>query len=207
MVPAVPNLPRCCPIDAAAMLGGAAAIAAVLVAAPSAAAQDYPARQVGDWTVAPSKDGSGCFISREFARPGHTSVLLGVGRDGSNHLSVLNENWSIRPQDRLKLTFRLSQGGYPDHLAIGIAADGKQGFVAGFDGDFPAAFAGSRALHVDRGDTPVERLPLDGSGAAVAELRRCVDAQHGPVRASETGDDGIPRDPFAPVGKREGKRR
>ena len=183
----------------------ASAAAALLVAAP-ALAQDYPARQLGDWTVAPSKDGSGCFISRDYDRPGHTSVLLGVSRDGSNHLSVLNENWSIRPQDRLKLTYKLSQGGYPDHAAVGIVADGKQGFVAAFDADFPAAFAGSKALHVDRGETPVARLPLDGSGAAVAELQRCVAAQHGPAKV-EASDDGIPRDPFAPIGKRKGKRR
>lgn len=196
--------PRTAPAPLA-WLGGPGVAAALLMAAP-AAAQDYPARQIGDWTIAPSKDGSGCFISREFARPGRTSILLGVGRDGTNHFSVLNENWSIRPQDRLKITYRLSQGGYPNHAAIGIVADGKQGFVAAFDADFPAAFAGSKALHIDRGDTPVERLPLDGSGAAVAELKRCVDAQHGPTGA-EAGDDGIPRDPFAPGGKRKGKRR
>lgn len=183
----------------------ASAVVALLVAAP-ALAQDYPARQLGDWTVAPSKDGSGCFISRDFDRPGHTSVLLGLSRDGSNHFSVLNENWSIRPQDRLKLTYKLSQGGYPNHAAVGIVADGKQGFVAAFDAGFPTAFAGSKALHIERGDTPVERLPLDGSGAAVAELQRCVAAQHGPAKA-EASDDGIPRDPFAPVGKRKGKRR
>lgn len=185
---------------------GPGVAAALLVAAP-AFAQDYPARQIGDWTVAPSKDGSGCFISRDYDRPGHTSVLLGVSRDGSNHFSVLNENWSIRPQDRLKLTYKLSQGGYTNHAAVGIVADGKRGFVAAFDADFPTAFAGSKALHIDRGDTPVARLPLDGSGAAVAELQRCVAAQQGPAKVAATDDDGIPRDPFAPVGKRKGKRR
>ncbi|OAN57398.1 hypothetical protein A7X12_08330 [Sphingomonas sp. TDK1] len=173
---------------------------------PSAAlAQGYPAKQLGPWTIAASKDGSGCFISRAFDRPGHTTLLLGMDRDGSNHFSVLNENWSIRPQDRLKLTFRLTQGGYPNHQAIGIVADGKQGFVAAFDPKFPISFAGSKALHIDRGDTPVERLPLDGSGAAVAELKRCVAAQHGPAKA-EASDDGIPRDPFAQRAKRKGRR-
>ncbi len=189
--------PRGAILWAAAVLGGGAA------AAP-AIAQGYATRQLGDWTIAASKDGSGCFISRAFDQPGGTTLLLGMDRDGSNHFSVLNENWSIRPQDRLKLTFRLTQGGYPNHQAIGIVADGKQGFVAAFDPKFPVSFAGSKALHIDRGSTPVARLPLDGSGAAVAELKRCVAGQHGPATAA-TEDDGIPRDPFAerPKGRRK----
>ncbi|MET3713059.1 hypothetical protein ABIC65_003778 [Sphingomonas trueperi] len=82
-----------------------------MFAAP-ALAQGYAAKQLGDWTVAASQDGSGCFISRSFGQPGGTRRLLGMDRDGSNHFSVLNETWSIRPQDRLKLTFRLTRGGY-----------------------------------------------------------------------------------------------
>ncbi|WP_010544870.1 hypothetical protein [Sphingomonas elodea] len=189
-----------------AILRAAAVLGIGTVSALPAAAQSYAARQIGAWTVAASKDGSGCFISRSFDQPGSTTLLLGMDRDGSNHFSVLNENWSIRPQDRLKLTFRLTQGGYPNHQAIGIVADGKQGFVAAFDPKFPTSFAGSKALHIDRGRTPVARLPLDGSGAAVAELRRCVEAQHGPEKA-QASDDGVPRDPFAAHGKRKERRR
>lgn len=188
-----------------AILRAAAVLGIGTVSALPAAAQGYAAKQLGDWTIAASKDGSGCFISRSFDQPGSTTLLLGMDRDGSNHFSVLNENWSIRPQDRLKLTFRLTQGGYPNHQAIGIVADGKQGFVAAFDPKFPTSFAGSKALHIDRGTTPVARLPLDGSGAAVAELQRCVAAQHGPAKAAAS-DDGIPRDPFAERPKPRRKR-
>jgi hypothetical protein len=188
-----------------AALMRAAVVLGLAAAASPACAQGYAAKQLGDWTVAASKDGSGCFISRSFDQPGGTTLLLGMDRDGSNHFSVLNENWSIRPQDRLKLTFRLTQGGYPNHQAIGIVADGKQGFVAAFDPKFPTSFAGSKALHIDRGTTPVARLPLDGSGAAVAELQRCVAAQHGPAKAVAS-DDGIPRDPFAERPKPRRKR-
>lgn len=198
-------LPRRGTPCASAWLWVAAALPIAVALPLGAQAQGYATRQLGDWTIAASKDGSGCFTSRAFDQPGGTTLLLGMGRDGSNHFSVLNENWSIRPQDRLKLTFRLSQGGYPNHQAIGIVADGKQGFVAAFDPKFPTSFAGSKALHIDRGTTPVARLPLDGSGAAVAELRRCVGAQRAPARAA-TGDDGIPRDPFAARAKERRKR-
>ena len=167
-------------------------IIAAIGAAPAAGA-DYPARTLGAWTVAASAEGDGCFVTRSYDRPGGTVVMLGLDRDGANRLSVLNGNWSIKPKDKLKLTFRLTSGGYVGHQAFGMASDGKRGFVTSFEPGFPRYFASSRALAIFRGDVPVERLALDGSGAAVAELRRCVAAQ----RAGDSPGERIPRDPFA----------
>lgn len=164
------------------------------------ATQAFATSDIHGWTVSASEDGQGCFVSRTFDRPGGTTLLLGLDTDGANHLSVLNANWSIKPKERLKLDFRLSNGGYMKHFAVGMASEGKQGFVTTFDAKFPAYFASSRALHIARGDVPVERLTLDGSGAAIAELRKCVAAQHGrPKPATHDGGDtaGIPRDPFS----------
>lgn len=179
----------------------AAVALALAIGVPANAREGYPARQVGDWTVAASKDQQGCFLTREYDRPGKTTLLLGLDRDGTNHLSVLNANWSIRPKDQLSLTFRLSSGGYDKHDAVGMAADGKQGFVTSFETKFPAYFAASKVLHIFRGDTPVEELSLDGSGVAVAELRTCVGFRGGtesaaPGARGRTGK--IPRDPFGP---------
>lgn len=175
----------------------------------AAVAGDYASREVGAWTVAPSKDRSGCFATRTFPRPGETSLLLGLDLDGKNHLSVLNANWSIRPQDRLKLDFHLSSGGYAKHFAVGMASEGKQGFVTSFETRFPTYFAASKLLTISRGDVPVERLDLDGSGAAVVELRACVEAQRDPpaLSAGETArTDDIPLDPFAAKPKRKSKK-
>jgi hypothetical protein len=182
----------------------AAALAGLL---PSAAAfaQEYRARDVGGWTVAASSDKQGCFVTRAYQVPGETTVLLGLDVDGGNHLSVLNANWSIKPKEQWKLTFRLSSGGYADHAVVGMASDGKRGFVTSFDAKFPEHFAGSKALHIYRGDVPVEQLSLEGSGAAIAELRRCVGIQA--ARPAGTGaierSARIPRDPFAPDAKRK----
>ena len=179
---------------------GLAAFAMLSVGLP-AAAQEYPAREVGGWTVAASRDGGGCFLTRTYPGSGDTTLLLGLDVDGSNRLSVLNANWSIKPEDRWKLTFKLSSGGYPDHAVVGMASDGKRGFVTSFDAKFPAHFAASKALHIYRGEVPVEQLALDGSGAAVAELRRCVGmhASKPGAGASEKRRSGrIPKDPFAP---------
>ncbi|KQT35236.1 hypothetical protein ASG29_03755 [Sphingomonas sp. Leaf412] len=166
------------------------------------AARDRPApRDVGGWTVAASEDAKGCFVTRTYDRPGATTLLLGLDIDGANRLSVLNENWSIAPREKLKLTFRLSRGGYVGQAAVGIVSDGKQGFVTGFEATFPSYFAASPTLAIARGDVPVERLPLDGSGAAVARLRACVAALRAMPAARR--DDRIPKDPFAANARRE----
>ncbi|WP_304561802.1 hypothetical protein [Sphingomonas immobilis] len=183
-------------------LPAAFALAAVLFAGAPAAAQRYPAREVGDWTVAASADGNGCFLSRTYQRPGGTTLLFGIDTDGTNHLTLLNANWSIASRDRLKLDFRLSRGGYAKHFAIGIVSDGKQGFVTNFEAKFPVYFAASTFLRVDRGDIPVERLNLDGSGAAMAELRRCLAMRQPGPTAGKVREEGIPRDPFSPDAKR-----
>lgn len=185
------------------------ALATAILATGSARAQDYSARDVGGWTVAASKDRKGCFLTKEYDRPGKTTLLLGVDIDGTNHLSVLNYNWSIKPQDRLKLTFRLTNGGYPNHFAVGMVSDGKKGFVTNFESKFPSYFASSKALHIARGDVPVEQLSLTGSGAAVEELQRCIAIQR--ARPAADADDdtpsvNIPRDPFASAPKRKSRK-
>jgi hypothetical protein len=187
-------------------LFSAVAVAIGILASAHAAARDYASRDVGGWTVAASQDGKGCFLTKEYDRTGETTLLLGLEVDGTNHLTVLNTNWSIKPKDRLELTFRLSNSSFPRHFAVGIASDGKQGFVTSFGQKFPSHFAASSALHIFRGEVPVERLSLEGSGAAVAELRRCVDVQRARPRGAagkKEPSDSIPKDPFAPSLERE----
>lgn len=191
----------------------AVVIAVGLFAAASASAQDYKqdykARDVSGWTVSPSRDGGGCFLTRQYDGVGNTTLLLGIDPDGANHLSVLNDNWSIKPRERLKLNFRLSRGGYAKHDVVGMESGGKRGFVTSFEAKFPTYFAGSLALDISRGTVPVEHLDLGGSGAAVAEVRRCVDAQRangGPRNDRGARSGEIPKDPFAPGLKPRGKR-
>lgn len=193
----------------------ALACIAGLVAHAPASARDYAARDVGDWTVAASKDGKGCFLTRDYDRTGGTSLFLGLDVDGTNRLSVLNANWSIRPEDRLKLNFRLSNSSYPAHFAIGIVSEGKQGFVTSFGAKFPSYFAASKTLDISRGDVPVERLSLDGGDAALPQLLKCVDDQRAkPPMAGKAGAPGdagdmpdhIPKDPFAPSPHRKSEK-
>ncbi|WP_242008243.1 hypothetical protein [Sphingomonas ginsenosidivorax] len=174
-----------------------------------ASAQEFAAREVGDWTVAASSDDTGCFLTRAYDRPGGTTLILGLDGDGTNHLSVLNANWSIKPKDQLSLDFRFSKGGYAKHGAIGMAADGKRGFVTTFEAKFPAYFAASKVLEIFRGDVPVEQLGLEQSGAAVAALRDCVAVRSAPRAAeppAKARGTRIPVDPFASDPPRKRKR-
>jgi hypothetical protein len=201
------------PFDPRGVRMASALVALALVAGSPAGAQEsgqgYPARQIGDWTVAASKDQKGCFLTRDYDGAGKTTLLLGLDGDGINHLSVLNANWSIKPKDQLTLTFRLSGGGYDDHGAVGMAADGKQGFVTSFEAKFPGYFAASKALNIFRDDVPVAQLSLAGSGAAVAALRTCVSVRGAAAPAGARAKrrvDGIPTDPFAPGLARKSRR-
>ena len=172
----------------------------------NAADKDGLPRKMGDWTLAVSEDGDGCFLTRIYHRPGDTTLLLGLDRDGSNHLTVLNANWSIKPKERLALDFTLTGGSYRKHFAVGLASDDQQGFVTSFEKPFPTYLARSQTLNIARGDVPVERLSLAGSGAAIAALRDCVTARKAPLaKTTRSGDaaDGIPRDPFAKAASRK----
>lgn len=184
------------------------AAAATLLPGAQAAAADYATRDVGQWTVSASSDRQGCFLTRTYPAPRATTLLFGLDTDGSNRLTILNANWSIREKEQLKLTFRLSKASFPRHAAIGIAAEGKKGFVTSFGPTFPNSLAASTFLRVQRGDVPVEDLGLEGSGAAIAELRTCVDRYRtagAPARSDRQKGDRIPLDPFAVKAKRESK--
>ncbi|WBO22158.1 hypothetical protein [Sphingomonas abietis] len=178
-----------------------------LAAAGPAPARDPAPRDLGSWTVAPSTDGKGCFLTRSYDGNGGTTLLLGLDVDGANRLSVLNANWSIKAKQALKLNFRLSNSSYPDHFAVGIVSDGQQGFVTSFGMKFPSYVATSKDLRISRGDVPVGRWDLDGAAAAVAALEHCVGdlqvdpaaAPHGNAPHRKKSSDGIPSDPFAPA--------
>lgn len=173
------------------------ALATAAVAGGRSAAQDFAAEQQGEWTIAAAKDRQGCVMSRDYGGKGGTALLVGLSTDATNYLSVTNRNWSIRKGERMPLDFRLSNGAYPGHEVVGLETDDGHGFVTSFEAKFPAYLATSRFLNVDRGDVPVARLPLDGSGA-VAALRRCVGALGKHDAASDTdGRAAVPTDPFA----------
>ncbi|MEG8038392.1 hypothetical protein QP166_03185 [Sphingomonas sp. LR60] len=108
-----------CTISPAALLSGLAL--ATSMVGGSAFAADYATRDVGAWIVAASSDQKGCFITRTYPAPRGTILQFGLDMDGSNRLTLLNPNWSVRAREQLRLDFQLSNSAFPRHLAIGIA--------------------------------------------------------------------------------------
>lgn len=190
------------------IISSTAILSFLAFAATPVAAADYATRDVGAWVVSASSDQKGCFLTRTYPEPRGTTLQFGLDIDGSNRLTLLNPNWSIRAREQLRLDFRFSNSAFPRHLAIGIATAGQRGFVTNFGATFPRSFASSDSLRVRRGDVPVEELKLDGSGAAVAELRKCVDRQRAPAAGRSTRDQSgrIPLDPFASDRRHDSKK-
>lgn len=187
-----------------------AVLAATLFLSNTAFAEPYATRDVGRWTVSASSDGKGCFLTRTYRGQRGTTLLFGLDVDGSNRLTLLNANWSVREKDELRLNFRFSKASFPRHRAIGLAANDKKGFVTSFGAAFPATFAASEFIHITRGDVPVEELSLDGSSAAVAELRTCVRRYRNPPAAAGSNSEERPRipiDPFAANDVRKSKKK
>lgn len=182
------------------------ALAAAALLGKAAPAADYATRDIGEWVVSASSDRQGCFLTRTYRGARETTLQFGLDVDGSNRLTILNPHWSIGEKEKVRLDFRLSNASFPRHLAVGIVAEGKRGFVTSFGAAFPNNFAASQFLHVRRGNVPVEELGLDGSGAAVAEMRKCVDryrATRAEGRPAAENSGRIPVDPFAVKTERE----
>ena len=184
------------------------AVCATMLYSGLTVASERQPQKPSAWITSVSRDGKGCFVTKEFDRPGRTTLLMGIDIDGANRLTVLNENWSIKLRDRLELDFRLSNVSFPKHFAIGITSGQKKGFVTSFGGRFPTHFASSKFLQVFRGNVPVEQLSLDGSGTAVVELRDCVEARRKRpvVTSGKRGQPSIPKDPFARTPESKGAR-
>ena len=168
------------------------------LAAPLGAAE-YRAREVAGWTVAETSDGTACLMGMDYEGEGSTRLILSLDPQGSNRLIVSNLNWSTKEDEELELDYALSSGTYEKHPTIGMRSDGRGGLVTGFEKPFPEYFAQSRYLHIRRDGTLVDRLSLDGSGAAMVELRRCVAG----IRARAAAEArekarwaDIPADPF-----------
>jgi hypothetical protein len=173
-------------------------VSALTVGGPLRAAE-YRAREIAGWTVSETSDGTACLMGMDYEGEGATRLILSLDPKGENRLIVSNLNWSTKEDEELELEYALSNGTYEKHPTIGMRSEGRGGLVTGFEKPFPDYFAQSRYLHIRRDGTLVDRLSLDGSGAAVTELRRCVAVvrSRAAVEAREKARwADIPTDPF-----------
>lgn len=138
---------------------------------------------------------------------------MGIGtslEDEATTLFITNANWSIKEGEAVKVAMRLDgiTGYIYTSQAVGFTSGGSNGLAMSMsDRDFLRDFAAASGIKFFRieedGEKPrytvIDYLDLDGTGAAIAAYRRCLDHERSVVAAEKREKDrwkDIPADPF-----------
>lgn len=158
-----------------------------------------------DWVVTDSD--TTCGMEREFEGAGDTTMGIVLDVDHGALLFVSNYNWTIKKGDKFDVIVSID-----DRLLEGPATGFEHGIHKGFTipvrDEHVNAVAAGRGIDFYRADTKglIDSLKLDGTGAAVALMRRClasVKARVTKERRDKAALAHIPADPFAvPVAPR-----
>lgn len=168
-----------------------------LLASMASPANALQWKSAGGWDIVELDDG--CALTQEFEGPGDTELYVVKNLDGTALVTMTNSNWTTREQDEFELTYALNGSAYSGAKSRGINLSGKSGFISKFGPDFLADFAKSGYLYVYRDKTVVDKLQLDGSAIALAQVNRCL-AHLKAVAAADAREKArwkdIPTNPF-----------
>lgn len=153
-----------------------------------------------------------CVLSSSFAFDGRSDVKLDLIWNGDGvGLALTSSGWSAedgKEYEGFSYLFRNPDASFSGGKTFGtIFGYIYKGFLTPFDADVLESFASAESLIVLRkvGESEpaiVTHMNLEGSGAAIASLRRCtthVLRQNAAQARREQEWDYIERDPFAPV--------
>jgi hypothetical protein len=180
-------------------------IAALLIAAPSAAAMGQ-GNEMGDWAIAQMPNG--CMV--EAVSPQGTMLTV-WGFAGQPKLAFLlqNKGWNALQDGR---SYKLSLAFLGTPTAVPVDATARQnidsdgpGFLftvqPGGDGarSFLNAFTSAEGMRISRDGRSVDTLPLAGSRGAMGALAKCLSAHwSAPTPTDQSGDDDA-KAPAAPI--------
>lgn len=157
----------------------------------------YP-RDVAGWTISSVGDEFGsCLMTMSYEGVPSTRLTLGIDHEGSPTLMLSNDEWTVKPDEKYRLDYFLSGGGYKDHPTLGLE---NGSFVTKFEKPFVEYFSKSTFLDIYRGDVLVDKLDLKGSSAAIAEVTRCVahiQREADAINRERKKFEHIPSNPFA----------
>lgn len=173
------------------------AIAAALAWTSAATARDWP--RAGGFDIVEAEEA--CFLTTEYQGPGETRLTVALYRDQTALILVDNYNWSSKKDEvYTDISFRLNGESYGGGKAVGTEDGIRHGFGVRANADFLRDFTASTYLHVYKGQQIIDRLNLNGSAAAAAQVRRCV-AHVEKLRSAEERErkrwEDLPKDPFA----------
>lgn len=116
-----------------------------------------------------------CGMERRFGGAGNTTMSITWHVDHGALLHVSNFEWPIRKGDKFEVIARID-GWALDRRATAYENDGRKGFGTFLRQEHVNAIAAGAEIGFHRADTGalIDSLSLDGSGAAVALMRRCL---------------------------------
>lgn len=177
-----------------------AALAAVPagVFAQSYIPKPYHPREVAGWNVGPAEDEYGsCLMYMDYEGVPSTRLALLIDKFGNPSLMISNRDWTVRKDEKYKIDYEFSFGSYIEHPTLGWE-DGS--LYTKFGKVFVDQFSRSNYLNIYRDNVVVDQLSLRGSGAAVAETRRCVahiQREADAINRERRKFEHIPSNPFA----------
>lgn len=186
------------PVHLKAFLLASLAVVPTELFAQSYIPKPYHPREVAGWTVGSVEDeGGSCMMYMDYEGIPSTRLALIIDWDSNPSLMIKNRDWTVKKNEKYKIDYELSFGEYRDHPTLGWD-DG--GLYTKFDKNFSNHFAKSNYLNIYRDGIVIDKLSLKGSGAAVAELRRCVahiQREADAINRERRKFDHIPSNPFA----------
>lgn len=170
--------------------------ALTLSAGPLSAQELYG--EFGGWVVLKFEDN--CALQMQFEGPGETIFSLRLDADGDQLALIRNRNWSAKKGERYEVSYLLNGFKY-EALAIGVSDSVYgSGFVSKLAPKFAADFAAGTSLYVYLGEQQIDELSLEGTAAAVAATRSClekVEKELAEAAKEKARFAHLPEDPFA----------
>lgn len=106
--------------------------------------------------------------------------------DGDSTASLTNTAWNASKGEKYELSWDVNGNRYiGSAMGLGEQYFARKGFAGKFDAEFVNDVAAGSSLHVYRGDVVVDRLSLEGSGAAVSVASRCGQTVRANIAAVE----------------------
>jgi hypothetical protein len=153
----------------------------------------------GDWEV--FQDSKSCGMTRAYEGPGETEMMVIDYASGEIRVMITNMEWSAKKGELYDISYVLNGTTYDGAEAVGTADRARKGFVSTFAAEFADDLARGSTLHVLLAGKEIERLPLGGTGAAMALVDQCLASLRAALAAAEREKAKrahLPRDPFAP---------
>ena len=168
----------------------------ILWVALPAHAQRWP--MVSGWVTVQTE--TGCATGTEYQGRGEALFVIIARTDGSLFVTVTKGGWSTTEDRHFDLSVELDGRVYDAAGYENAVKEGRGGFRFSIDERFLGVIARASSIAFRREETTLESLSLDGSGAAIQVLRRCLahaKATRTPEQREKDRSTIIPEDPFA----------